>query len=70
MRSASSSSSLSAGPAVWGIGRLYDRGGFDLVLLIAAIVAGIYAVNSLMITALVANVEGRRAAAAAALPAE
>ena len=40
----------SAGPAVWGIGKLYDRGGFDLVLLITAIVAGIYTANSLMIT--------------------
>ena len=30
----------SAGPAVWGIGKLYDRGGFDLVLLITAIIAG------------------------------
>ena len=26
----------SAGPAVWGIGKLYDRGGFDLVLLATA----------------------------------
>jgi MFS family permease len=59
----------SAGPAVWGIGKLYDRGGFDLVLLVAAIVAGIYAANSLMITFLVGNVEGRRAREAA-LPAE
>jgi hypothetical protein len=54
---------------VWGIGKLYDRGGFDLVLLVAAIVAGIYAANSLMITFLVGNVEGRRAREAA-LPAE
>jgi MFS family permease len=60
----------SAGPAVWGIGRLYDRGGFDLVLLIAAIIAAVYTVNSLIITALVANVEGKRARAAAAAPAE
>jgi MFS family permease len=59
----------SAGPAVWGIGKLYDHGGFDLVLLIAAIVAGVYAANSLMITALVASVEGKRAREAAA-PAE
>lgn len=59
----------SAGPAVWGIGKLYDRGGFDLVLVATAIVAAIYAVNSLMITFLVASVESRRARAAA-LPAE
>lgn len=59
----------SAGPAVWGIGKLYDRGGFDLVLLATAIVAGIYALNSLVITFLVAGVEGRRARTAA-LPAE
>jgi hypothetical protein len=59
----------SAGPAVWGIGKLYDHGGFDLVLLIAAIVAAIYAANSLLITLLVASVEGKRAREAAA-PAE
>jgi len=59
----------SAGPAVWGIGKLYDAGGFDLVLLVTAIVAGIYAVNSLMITLLVAGAEARRASPAA-LPAE
>jgi MFS family permease len=58
-----------AGPAVWIIGKLYDRGGFDLVLLATAIVAAIYALNSLMITLLVAGVEGRRTRAAA-LPAE
>jgi MFS family permease len=59
----------SAGPAVWGIGKLYDRGGFDTVLLATAIVAGIYSVNSLLITLLVGGVESRRARAAA-LPAE
>ena len=59
----------SAGPAVWGIGKLYDRGGFNLVLLTTAIVAGIYALNSLAITFLVGGVEGRRARAAA-VPAE
>jgi predicted MFS family arabinose efflux permease len=59
----------SAGPAVWGIGKLYDRGGFDLVLLVAAFIAGVYAANSLMITFLVGSVEGRRAREAA-LPAE
>jgi len=59
----------SAGPAVWGIGKLYDRGGFDLVLFVTAIVAAIYAVNSVAITWLVAGVEGRRSRAAE-VPAE
>ena len=59
----------SAGPAVWGIGKLYDIGGFDLVLLWTSIIAGIYAVNSMAITWLVAGVEGRRTKTAAA-PAE
>lgn len=59
----------SAGPAVWGIGKLYDRGGFDLVLFVTAVIAAIYAVNSLMITWLVAGVEGRLSRAAQA-PAE
>jgi MFS family permease len=56
-----------AGPAVWGIGRLYDNGGFSLVLFVTAIVAAIYVANSLMITALVAGVESglRRQAAPA-----
>lgn len=47
----------SAGPTVWGIGWLYDRGGFGLVLWITAIVAAVFAANSLIITALVAGVE-------------
>ncbi len=59
----------SAGPAVWGIGKFYDRGGFDLVLMVTAIVAAIYTVNSLMITWLVSGAESRRSRAAA-LPAE
>jgi MFS family permease len=59
----------SAGPAVWGIGKLYDVGGFDLVLFWTSIIAGIYAVNSMAITWLVAGVEGRRTKTAAA-PAE
>jgi MFS family permease len=50
----------SAGPAVWGIGKLYDQGGFGLVLWITAIVAAVFAVNSLIITALVSGVESRR----------
>ncbi len=56
----------SAGPAVWGIGLLYDRGGFGLVLWITAIVAAIFAANSLIITALVAGVERPAAAPSAA----
>lgn len=55
----------SAGPAVWMIGWLYDRGGFDLVLWITAIAAAVFAVNSVMITLLVSGVESRRARAAA-----
>src|SRR5262249_58915346 len=58
-----------AGPAVWVIGRLWDRGGADLVLFVTAIIAGIFAINSLGITALVAGAEGRRARAAAGAPA-
>lgn len=54
----------SAGPAVWGIGKLYDYGGFSVVLVATAIGAAIYAVNSLAITVLVGNAEGRRARAA------
>jgi MFS family permease len=59
----------SAGPAVWGIGKLYDYGGFDIVLFVTAVVAGVYALNSLLITALVGHAESRRARAAA-IPAE
>jgi MFS family permease len=59
-----------AGPAVWGIGRLWDRGGADLVLFVTAVIAAIFAINSLGITALVAGAEGRRARAAAVAPAE
>jgi MFS family permease len=61
-----------AGPAVWGIGRLWDRGGADLVLFVTAVIAAVFAINSLGITALVAGAEGRRAraAAAAVAPAE
>jgi MFS family permease len=59
-----------AGPAVWGIGRLWDRGGADLVLFVTAVIAAIFAINSLGITALVAGADGRRARAAAVAPAE
>jgi MFS family permease len=55
----------SAGPAVWGIGWLYDRGGFGLVLWITGIVAAVFAANSIVITALVSGVESRRTRAAA-----
>ena len=54
-----------AGPAAWGIGWLYDRGGFDLVLGIGAAVAALGAVNTLAISALVTGAEKRRAAARA-----
>ena len=55
-----------AGPAVWGIGMLYDRGGFALILFVTAIFAALYFVNSMAITALVSGVESglRRQAAA------
>ena len=59
----------SAGPAVWGIGKLYDAGGFDLVLFWTAVIAAIYAANSMLITWLVSGVEGRRSRAAE-VPAE
>jgi hypothetical protein len=59
----------SAGPAVWGIGKLYDAGGFDLVLFWTSVIAAVYAVNSMAITWLVSGVEGRRERTAAA-PAE
>jgi MFS family permease len=59
-----------AGPAVWAIGRLWDRGGADLVLFVTAVIAALFAINSLGITALVAGVEGRRARATAVAPAE
>lgn len=54
-----------AGPAVWGIGRLYDQGGFSLVLWITAMVAAVFVANSLLITALVSGVERHRAQAPA-----
>jgi MFS family permease len=53
-----------AGPAVWGIGRLYDSGGFAMVLWVMAIVAAVFAANSLAITALVSGVERSRKATA------
>jgi hypothetical protein len=50
-----------AGLAVWGIGWLYDFGGFDLILWVTLIVALVFAANSVLITALVSGVESRRA---------
>jgi MFS family permease len=47
----------SAGPAVWGIGKLYDHGGFALVLLIMAATAAVFTANSLAISGLVTGVE-------------
>jgi MFS family permease len=47
----------SAGPAVWGIGKLYDHGGFSLVLWIMGAVAAIFTINSLVISGLVSGVE-------------
>jgi hypothetical protein len=47
----------SAGPAVWGIGKLYDHGGFSLVLWIMGVVAAIFTINSLVISGLVSGVE-------------
>jgi MFS family permease len=47
----------SAGPAVWGIGKLYDHGGFGLVLWIMAATAAVFTANSLVISGLVAGVE-------------
>ena len=46
-----------AGPAVWGISKLYDRGGFSLVLWIMAVTAAIFTLNSLAISGLVSGVE-------------
>jgi sugar phosphate permease len=51
-----------AGPAAWGIGRLYDLGGFDLVLGIGAAIAAVGALNTFAISALVTGVEKQRAA--------
>jgi len=59
-----------AGPAVWAIGRLWDRGGADLVLFVTAIIAALFAINALGITALLASAEGRRARTPVIAPAE
>ena len=64
-----------AGPAAWGIGRLYEQGGFNTVLGVGAAIALLGALNTFAISALVTGAETRRAAAsrraeAAVQPAE
>jgi MFS family permease len=54
-----------AGPAAWGIGWLYDRGGFDVVLGVGAAIAVLGALNTFAISALVAGAENQRARAVA-----
>jgi MFS family permease len=55
-----------AGPAAWGIGWLYDHGGFNVVLGVGAVVAVIGALNTFAISGLVTGVETRRASARSA----
>jgi MFS family permease len=52
-----------AGPAALGIGWLYDRGGFNVVLGVGAGIAILGALNTFAISALVTGAENRRAAA-------
>jgi MFS family permease len=52
-----------AGPAAWGIGRLYEQGGFNIVLGVGAAIAGLGALNTIAISALVTGAEARRAEA-------
>jgi sugar phosphate permease len=60
-----------AGPAAWGIGQLYERGGFNTVLGVGAVIAALGAINTLAISGVVAGAETKRAAAReAAQPAE
>jgi MFS family permease len=49
-----------AGPAVWGIGRLFDQGGFDTVLGVAVVIAAACALNTFAISALVTGAERQR----------
>lgn len=51
-----------AGPAAWGIGRLYEQGGFNVVLAVGAVIAALGAINTLAISVLVTGAETRRAA--------
>ena len=50
-----------AGPAAWGIGRLYEQGGFNIVLGVGAVIAVLGALNTFAISALVTGAENRRA---------
>jgi MFS family permease len=52
-----------AGPAAWGIGRLYEQGGFNTVLGVGAVIAVLGALNTFAISALVTGAENRRAEA-------
>jgi MFS family permease len=54
-----------AGPAAWGIGWLYDHGGFNSVLGVGAVIAVLGALNTFAISALVTGVENQRARAVA-----
>ena len=51
-----------AGPAAWGIGRLYEQGGFNVVLGVGAVIAALGALNTFAISVLVTGAENRRAA--------
>lgn len=64
-----------AGPAAWGIGKLYEGGGFNTVLGVGVAIAVLGALNSFAISALVTSAENRlteqrRRAAIAVQPAE
>jgi len=62
-----------AGPAAWGIGRLYEQGGFGTVLGVGVGIAVLGALNTFAISALVTGAENRRVrqrAQLAAQPAE
>ena len=50
-----------AGPAAWGIGRLYEQGGFNTVLGVGVVIAVLGALNTFAISALVTGAENRRA---------
>jgi hypothetical protein len=49
-----------AGPAAWGIGRLYDHGGFDTVLGVGVGIAILGALNTFAISGLVTGAERQR----------
>src|ERR1044072_6115193 len=50
-----------AGPGAWGIGRLYEQGGFNTVLGVGVVIAVLGALNTFAISALVTGAENRRA---------